>query len=246
MTDEKRTILIADDEIHLREALASFLEIRGFNVKQASNGSEALKVIQNEGPIDIVISDVRMPNGDGIELLERTKQNHLTAPILIMMTGFSELSLDEAYNKGAEAMFSKPIDSKSLLASIRHLLSTTEERWSKPVDHVSVELPVLLQFPELSQATKARVISLGRGGMFVALTAQQFPTVNDNVHFIIKAKDNTIILEGSGIVRWARLKGTDHFQAGCGIEFTFLSDAHREKILETIRSNNPRAYIPNQ
>jgi hypothetical protein len=64
--------------------------------------------------------------------------------------------------------------------------------------------------------------------------------------FKVKADDGKLLLEGSGIVCWARLKGNDRFPPGCGIEFTFLSEAYRKKILETLRVVKPRAFIPNR
>lgn len=240
---EDITILVVDDEKNIREMLAFAIEMEGYQVKTAGDGLEALTLIK-QSPIDLVISDIKMPKSDGVELLDKAKEGNDEVPIILMMTGFSEFSIEEAYHRGAEAFFSKPIDTKALFGMIERLLLPDEERWSQEQTEVAVEMNVSIQFSSLDHAIDAKVCSLGRGGMFVSLSPEEVPQINDAVDFKLTPKDGSSLLEGSGIVRWARIHGTDNFPPGCGIEFLYLPDAHRKKIIELITSKNPKAYIP--
>lgn len=106
-------ILVVDDELQLREALIFDLTRRSCHVYQAGNGSEALEIVKNH-PIDIVISDVRMPNGDGVFLLKEIRKMNTKTPIVMLATGFADLSAEEAIHLGAYGLVEKPIDRKKL------------------------------------------------------------------------------------------------------------------------------------
>ena len=66
------TILIVDDEIDLRDSIAFDYKRKGFNVLVASSGNEAFEIVK-KNKVNVVLSDVRMPDGDGIELLYNIK-----------------------------------------------------------------------------------------------------------------------------------------------------------------------------
>ena len=76
-------ILVVDDEKDLRDLISLFLKREGFEVKNASDGEEAFGLINQERP-DLVISDIRMPNWDGYELMKRVSSD-LTPPRLPML-----------------------------------------------------------------------------------------------------------------------------------------------------------------
>ena len=79
----KRTILIADDEKNIREGLAMDLELEGFDCVLASDGLEAWNII-NKQPIDLVVSDLRMPGITGEELLKRISGSYPMLPVVIL------------------------------------------------------------------------------------------------------------------------------------------------------------------
>jgi len=68
-----KTVLIVDDEANFREALAFLLKMEGYKILTAESGHSALKLLK-ERKVDVVVSDIRMPDGDGIELLRRLKR----------------------------------------------------------------------------------------------------------------------------------------------------------------------------
>ncbi|MBT3236104.1 MAG: response regulator [Bdellovibrionales bacterium] len=103
------TVLIVDDEDDIRESILIELELEGFNVKSASGGIEAFELVQNN-KIDFVLTDVRMPQGGGQELLSNIKERDINLPVVLLVTGFTELSKDEAVTMGAVDLMAKPID----------------------------------------------------------------------------------------------------------------------------------------
>jgi two-component system response regulator HydG len=110
------TILVVDDEIDLRDAIVFDLKRRGFAVVSAESGSSALKLIKLN-KIDLILSDIRMPNGDGIFLLEQIRSLGFKIP-LIFITGFADASEAECLKKGALKVFPKPFDRKALLSFV--------------------------------------------------------------------------------------------------------------------------------
>lgn len=118
MTDLKSlTILLAEDENDLRRETAAFLELYCGRVIQAQNGREALTLLDTERP-DLVISDIRMPVMDGLELAASLKQRSPETP-LIFCTAFTETGyLLKAIELGAAAFVRKPVDTDELLAVI--------------------------------------------------------------------------------------------------------------------------------
>ena len=79
-----KVILVVDDESELREAISFDLKKRGCTVYEAANGTEAFEVVKKH-KIDIVISDVRMPNGDGIFLLKKFEKFFKKSPLFYLL-----------------------------------------------------------------------------------------------------------------------------------------------------------------
>jgi CheY-like chemotaxis protein len=223
-----------DDEPDFRSILAFSYVRKGYQVLEASNGREAFDVIQ-AGPVDVVVSDIMMPGGDGIELLDRTKKVLPGTPVILLVTGFDELSTKDAYEKGAEALFSKPFDRRVLEETIYEVLNSREER--KPgADRVAVDLEAELFFSGSSEAVKGRVSSLGRGGMFVTLRQEQFPDINETVSVKVAMDGAGDALSGQGIVRWVKVKDAPESPFGCGIDFTSLGESERKQVLDFMNS----------
>ncbi len=232
-------ILLVDDDEDFRNILTFSFQRKGYQVSSASGGREAMKIVRAQ-PIDVVISDIRMPEGDGIELLDQLKDYEIKTPIVLLVTGFADISTEEAYDRGAEALFSKPFDRKSVEENIHRLLTPPAERWSQARDQLSIELQIKLQCPDLPSAIKTRAISIGRGGMFLKLE-DQFPNISDEVAFNIITDDNQ--LKGAGIVRWVRSNSSNEAGSGCGIEFSYLAESARKQILEILEASKIKAYI---
>lgn len=246
MSDSNKNalVMIVDDEADFREAMAYSLKRFGYKVITADNGRAAFELLR-QNPVKAIVSDIRMPGGDGIELLERTRAEHFDTPIILLMTGFADLSTEDAHHKGAEALFSKPFEGKTLHAAIERLLTPPDQRWSQPPGQVDTDLKINVRFAGMSEALEAKVMNLGRGGMFVALDQRRYPNVNDSVDFKLFF-ESAGTLVGSGIVRWVRTQETTPFPAGCGIEFTYLTDHDRQTVIDFLDSKKTAAFIPNR
>lgn len=116
---QQRTILIVEDEPELREAMAYEFSRRGCTTFEAGNGEEALAIIMNN-TIDIVVSDIRMPKSDGVDLLKKVRAAFPRLPVVLLATGFSDLSEPEAINMGALALLEKPIDRKKMISLLEN------------------------------------------------------------------------------------------------------------------------------
>lgn len=119
----RKCVLVVDDEADLRELIAFDFDEAGFLVLEAENAKSAMNILENN-KVDIVISDIRMPDGDGVTLLEEVKQkfpNHM--PAFIFITGYSDITAEEAMKRGASGFFSKPFDRRKLIESVSKLVA---------------------------------------------------------------------------------------------------------------------------
>ncbi len=101
MTIPATKILIVDDDVFVREMLSSILEASGYTIVMAENGLEALEKYIADSTIDLIVSDVNMPEMDGIQLIKEVRNQGLEVPI-IMVTGVSDISVAvDALSSGA-------------------------------------------------------------------------------------------------------------------------------------------------
>ena len=109
-------VLIVDDEPTERVILANIIEQAGHECHFASGGLEALETYLRGG-IDIIVTDLQMPDGGGLELIEALK-SLLPETAIIAVSGMKPEGLAEARSKGATAALSKPVDPQELIEAI--------------------------------------------------------------------------------------------------------------------------------
>ncbi len=115
---EKHTILLVDDDKEFRKAMKKMFENSGYAAVIAADGNEALDALSNED-FDLVISDLRMPNLNGVELMEELRRRGLETPI-VFLTAFGEVeSYMDLMNLGAFEYLNKPVKSKEILEVVR-------------------------------------------------------------------------------------------------------------------------------
>jgi diguanylate cyclase (GGDEF)-like protein len=114
------SILVVDDDPTTREALAELLEDEGYPVATAGSASEAMTAIERERP-GLILSDVRMPGGDGMELITRVRASSDFAhtPILLVSALEDHDQRIAALDLGANDFIAKPVDPRELLARVR-------------------------------------------------------------------------------------------------------------------------------
>lgn len=86
------TILVVDDELLIRDLLYDFFQGQGWNIAVAENGERALEILDKQ-EIDVVLTDLKMPDMDGIALTQKLRESHPDLPVVIM-TGYP--SVDSA------------------------------------------------------------------------------------------------------------------------------------------------------
>lgn len=116
-----KVILVVDDEPILREIVKDYLELSHYSVLEAENGRVAFEMIQKQ-KIDCVISDIRMPGGSGIELAENLFAMKSPKPKLILMTGFSDFTWEQAKKLEVTEIMAKPFEPESLLAQVKKVI----------------------------------------------------------------------------------------------------------------------------
>lgn len=122
MSKERPMILVVDDEVDICELMSDRLGLEGFETCTACSGNEAVKVLNARKDIDLIITDVRMPDGDGLLVLQESVKLNSKLPVVII-TGFSDFPEDELRSKGATAVISKPINYEELLNVISSSVS---------------------------------------------------------------------------------------------------------------------------
>lgn len=114
-------ILIVDDEQSYRQLLTLVFEGDGHSIRTATNGREAIELIKSE-PADVVITDVRMPDMDGIELLKSAREYQPDIGVVLMTAFASVETAREAFKLGADDFIQKPFDVEELKLIVRKTL----------------------------------------------------------------------------------------------------------------------------
>jgi len=118
-----KRILVVDNEKNMCTALKILLENDGYSVITSSNGREAINYLTKGGVIDLIISDLKMPDIDGMGILNFLKETDTAIPlVLITAYGSIEVAVD-AMKKGAEDFITKPFNKDGIRHIIRRIFS---------------------------------------------------------------------------------------------------------------------------
>jgi two-component system KDP operon response regulator KdpE len=119
-----KTVLVVDDESRMVEFIAMNLELEGFRVVRAANGSEALEKASREHP-DLVLLDIMMPDMDGFETLEGLRETS-SVPVIFLTAKSEEVDRIKGLDLGADDYITKPFSPRELVSRIRAVLRRTE------------------------------------------------------------------------------------------------------------------------
>lgn len=229
------SILIVDDEPALLEIFKAWFDREGCRTFVAENGAAALALIKTNR-FDMVLSDIRMPVMDGIELARNAKDIGSYLPKIIFLSGFSELDVREAYDLGMEAKLTKPLRRIQLLTVVRGCLMDRKQLWRNRVSGGVVQT-LNIHFASLSSAMSDGMITIGRGGICVrsAFNAK----VDEAIGLRLEFKNSHRPLNGEGIVRWAAPS-----EGQIGIEITYVDDDNRAWVAHAIERSKGASFIP--
>jgi len=116
-------ILVVDDEDEVRLSLRRMLESAGYEVLEASDGQEAMKVCRSR-PLDLVITDIFMPGQEGMETIQALRREFPTLKVIAITGKTPEVYLKTARLLGAQATLEKPLRLETLLEAVRAVLGT--------------------------------------------------------------------------------------------------------------------------
>ena len=157
-------ILLVEDDMQLREVIADTLMMKGHEVTEAGNGVEALVAVQKQTP-DLVLSDINMPDMDGLQLLEHLKVNHPWLPI-ILMTAYGDVGQAvKAMQQGANDYLMKPFEIEELDKILKPFTehSVTTESDEEPIAE-STAARQIFQLAERVAMTDSTVLISGESG----------------------------------------------------------------------------------
>lgn len=147
-TRKGSTILLVDDNEDFRFYLKDNLSVY-FNILEAANGKEGWKKAIDKKP-DLIVSDIMMPEMNGIELSKKLKRDPRTAdiPVILLTARATEEQTLEGYETGANDYITKPFNFEILLARIRNLLEEKKRLHKKEATAVTVEPAIITIMPE--------------------------------------------------------------------------------------------------
>ena len=166
-------ILIVEDDVVLARALKNWLERERLQVTCAITAANARRIIAEE-EVDMILSDLRLPDGDGIELLEWMKKNKCRIPLIIMTQHAEVSSAIRAMKAGAEDYLPKPIHPETLYPKLNDVLLRTRKTKRKQTDilqRVSPPIREVERRARLVAATDMSVLIRGENGSGKELVA---------------------------------------------------------------------------
>jgi DNA-binding response OmpR family regulator len=133
VSDDRRTVLVVEDDALLRRMISIFLSAAGYRVCAAEDGLSGLALAQDERP-DLVLLDLMLPELDGWEVLRRIKGDALTAaiPVLVLTASVDPPLTEQALRLGAMRFLTKPIDSRVLVAHVDAVVGQTAGQEERP------------------------------------------------------------------------------------------------------------------
>jgi two-component system chemotaxis response regulator CheY len=118
----RKKVLLVEDNDHVRQLVSLILRARGYSVIEAVNGRDALKKL-TEGEVKMVITDLRMPQMDGIEFIRelRKKPAYRSLPVVVLTSEFQEYKKREAEQAGISGWIAKPFIPRQLMHAVENL-----------------------------------------------------------------------------------------------------------------------------
>jgi two-component system, OmpR family, response regulator len=132
VTPDEGTLLVVDDELFLREAVAASLRFLGFEVTAAENGTDALRLARNR-PFDLLILDVMLPDIEGFEIVRRLRRDGNLVPVIFLTAKDTQDDKVTGLTIGGDDYVTKPFGLEELAARVRTVLRRTRPAPAEPV-----------------------------------------------------------------------------------------------------------------
>ncbi|HJR75619.1 MAG TPA: response regulator [Nitrospiraceae bacterium] len=119
------TILVVDDDAPVRDLLVRFLELRGYQVRSAKSGIEALSMVAHSKP-DVMVLDLVMPGVNGVDVLRSLRETEYPGGIILLTGNHNDEVLEKAWAMGPQEALGKPVDLERLLMAVQLVMVCRE------------------------------------------------------------------------------------------------------------------------
>jgi two-component system, NtrC family, response regulator AtoC len=177
-------VLVVEDEDYVRESLLALLASRGFETTAATSSAQALSILAKT-PVDVVLSDLRMPGGSGLDLVRRLQSSSPETPVVILTghghvasaveclrAGASDYILKPADPEALEVALERAIETRALRREVRYLRSAESEEGQVPAGESAVWRRLLSRV-DAAAPTDSTVLLLGESGTGKELLARR-------------------------------------------------------------------------
>jgi two-component system KDP operon response regulator KdpE len=152
------TILVVDDQGHIRRMVRDYLEAQGFRVVTADNGRQALYAARHEKP-DLILLDIMMPEMDGFETLRKVRAVS-AVPVIFLSVKGEETDRVAGLDLGADDYITKPFGPKELVSRIKAVLRRTEPEISPRQSEIEIDKDLKINFDERKVFVRGKEVKL--------------------------------------------------------------------------------------
>jgi len=231
-------ILIADDEPDMREIFSAWFRNLGCTVTEAADGREALDALARDH-FDAIVTDVRMPRLDGVQLVRQLHRSGRCIPIIIFVSGHVGLSLPDAFDLGVEAVLSKPCEKKELINAVHRSLLRRDLIFVPPAGVPAPASENCIR-ESLAGSAVASQVAFSRSGVSLDVRHKTFS--DSTIGFSLSFSEGPIThIAGWGFLRW-----TEQLPEGLriGIEFAYLDEQSLSQLARWLKHFTPVSFIP--
>lgn len=233
-------LLIVDDEPDVLECLSDLFRAFGFQTDCASEGEQAWQMISANN-YRLILTDVRMPKKNGVELAKLIREKHPIHPTILLISGYTDVSTEEMFAIGVDGFFAKPFDASAVRNAIQQSLLKHQVKWSQP-EAIEPQLMIEKKATSIEEIEAAQEIIFGHGGIFI-LHKSSTVRVGWKVQFKIELQQpEPLCFEGVGTVRWISQPEDQNSKQGFGLEITSLAAIQAERYVENF--TNRTSFIP--
>ncbi|MBZ9632780.1 response regulator [Clostridium sp. FP1] len=154
-----KKVLVVDDTKNIRTLLGIYLKLKGFEVLMATNGHEALSLIDTE-PVDLIFLDIKMPEISGTEVLKRIRAKGLTAPVVIMTAFATVKNAVDCTKLGAITYLQKPFTTDKIKTIIDEMITKEEAPNARNIEYQIMIIKQLISENNLKKALDALKVVL--------------------------------------------------------------------------------------
>lgn len=219
-------VLIVDDDVAVCNAMHKYISMFDYKVSKTFSAEEAVEVLKND-PAHVVITDIMLPEMDGLELTGLIKENY-DADVIVMTGHRADYSYEEAIDKGASDFIFKPVRFEELLLRLKRVLK--EQELTKERDRMLKELQELAITDDLTKLYNSRhfytqmeseidrAVRYSRPLSLLFMDIDCFKKYNDNYGHL---EGNEMLIRFARVIR-SKLRKTDSTYRYGGDEFTVI------------------------